>query len=36
MFTQAVTTQLEWFASMQPIEHKVDNAFLRKTYVQLV
>lgn len=26
-------TQIEWFASLNPIEEKIGNQFLRKTYV---
>ncbi|WFD43110.1 pyruvate kinase [Malassezia psittaci] len=33
MYTQAATTQLEWFASMDPVQHKIDNKYLRKTSI---
>lgn len=33
LYAQSATSQLEWFASMNPIEHKVDNLYMRKTYV---
>jgi len=30
---KSIKNQIEWFASLNPIEEKIGNQFLRKTYV---
>lgn len=35
IYAPIAKTQLEWYASLNPLEHGVDNKFFRKTLVFL-